>query len=66
MAAQAFLHESSHSRRLKESGGDLTEPLGDVRDGETLRSLAVDLRMDLYMKQVAEKMKQWQGCGAEM
>jgi len=66
MAAQAFLHESSHSRRLKESGGNLTEPLGDVRDGDTLRSLAVDLRMEIYMKQVAEKMRQWQGVGAEM
>jgi len=66
MAAQAFMHESSQSRRLKELGGNLEEPLGDVRDGETLRSLAVDLRMETYMQGVAEKMRQWQNVGAEM
>merc|ERR1739845_146018 len=66
MAAQAFLHHSSKSRRTAEVGGELAEPLGDVRDADTLRELAKDLRMHTYTISVAEKMRQWQRVGSEV
>merc|ERR1712127_285183 len=66
MAAQAFLHPSSKSRRTTEVGGALADPLGDVRDAETLRELAKDLRMQIYTDRVAEKMRQWQRVGSEV
>merc|ERR1712224_408814 len=66
IAAQAFLHQSSKSRRTTDVGGDLTEPLGDVRDADTLRELAKDLRMQTYTDRVAEKMRQWQRVGSEL
>ena len=47
MCAQAFLHPSSKHRR--------PEPLADVRHGETLRGLAVDVRMAIYDSRVATK-----------
>jgi predicted RNA-binding Zn-ribbon protein involved in translation (DUF1610 family) len=66
IAAQAFLHQSSRSRRTTEVGGTLAEPLGDVRDAETLRELAKDLRMQIYSDRVVEKMRQWQRVGSEV
>jgi len=66
IAAQAFLHQSSKSRRSTEAGGTLAEPLGDVRDTDTLRELAKDLRMQTYTDRVAEKMRQWQRVGCEV
>jgi len=66
MAAQAFLHHSSKSRRTTEVGGALADPLGDVRDAETLRELAKDLRMQIYTDRVADKMRQWQRVGSEV
>mmetsp|Transcript_43851 Transcript_43851/g.121307 ORF Transcript_43851/g.121307 Transcript_43851/m.121307 type:complete len:1460 (-) Transcript_43851:350-4729(-) len=66
MAAQAFLHQSSQSRRTAAVGGSLAEPLGDVRDGETLRKLVIDLRMTIYAQRVAAKMRQWSSVGRAM
>jgi len=66
MTAQAFLHQSSKSRRTTDVGGLLTEPLGDVRDADTLRELAKDLRMHTYSLRVAEKMRQWQRVGSDV
>eukprot|EP00928_Gymnodinium_smaydae_P074576 TRINITY_DN57607_c0_g1_i1.p1 TRINITY_DN57607_c0_g1~~TRINITY_DN57607_c0_g1_i1.p1 ORF type:complete len:694 (-),score=58.21 TRINITY_DN57607_c0_g1_i1:284-2365(-) len=48
VAAQAFLHAASKSRRTKEAGGDLDEPLGDVRDESTLKGLVVEVRMAYF------------------
>merc|ERR1712054_380858 len=56
VAAQAFLHQSSQLRRTTAIGGALHEPLGDVRDSDTLRALCVDLRMATYEDRVVEKM----------
>merc|ERR1711990_1409956 len=56
IAAQAFLHQSSQLRRTVGVGGSLREPLGDVRDSDTLRGLCVDLRMAVYEERVAAKM----------
>lgn len=66
VAAQAFLHQSSQSRRTTEVGGTLSEPLGDVRDAETLHELAKDLRMKTYTDRVAEKMRQWHRIGSDV
>lgn len=66
IAAQAFLHQSSKSRRTIDVGGMLAEPLGDVRDAETLRELAKDLRMEIYFDRVTEKMHQWKSIGSEV
>ena len=55
MAAQAFLHSSSKHRRSVAVGGNLSEPLADIRHGDTLRSLAVDIRMAMYDSAVARK-----------
>jgi len=66
IAAQAFLHQSSKSRRTTEAGGTLAEPLGDVRDADTLRELAKDLRMQTYTDRVAEKMRQWHRVGSDV
>jgi len=66
IAAQAFLHHSSKSRRTTEAGGAIADPLGDVRDAETLRELAKDLRMQIYTDRVAQKMRQWQHVGSEI
>jgi len=66
MAAQAFLHQSSKSRRTTDVGGVLAEPLGDVRDADTLRELAKDLRMQTYTDRVAEKMRQWHRVGSDV
>merc|ERR1719384_824861 len=48
VTAQAFLHCAPQSRRTKELGGLLDEPLGSVVEEETLRSLCVSLRMFYY------------------
>jgi hypothetical protein len=66
IAAQAFLHQCSRSRRTTDVGGILAEPLGDVRDTDTLRELAKDLRMQIYTDRVAEKMRHWQRVGSEV
>jgi len=66
MAAQAFLHQSSKSRRTTDVGGVLAEPLGDVRDADTLREIAKDLRMQFYTDRVAEKMRQWHRVGSDV
>lgn len=63
MAAQAFLHQSSKLRRTVDAGGALAEPLPDVRDGETLRNLAVDIRMAIYDERVARKNEEWASKG---
>eukprot|EP00490_Sorites_sp_Unknown_P025547 CAMPEP_0114688316 /NCGR_PEP_ID=MMETSP0191-20121206/63346_1 /TAXON_ID=126664 /ORGANISM="Sorites sp." /LENGTH=1102 /DNA_ID=CAMNT_0001975657 /DNA_START=40 /DNA_END=3348 /DNA_ORIENTATION=+ len=63
IAAQAFLHQSSKLRRTVDAGGCLSEPLPDVRDGETLRNLAVDIRMAIYDERVAQKNKAWASDG---
>eukprot|EP00440_Ansanella_granifera_P067607 gb/GFBE01073336.1/.p1 GENE.gb/GFBE01073336.1/~~gb/GFBE01073336.1/.p1 ORF type:complete len:691 (+),score=150.36 gb/GFBE01073336.1/:1-2073(+) len=54
VAVQAFLHPSPQSRRTKDVGGVLDEPLGDVREEQTLRDLAVELRMLYYYDQLAD------------
>merc|ERR1711862_915335 len=66
IAAQAFMHQSSQLRRTVAAGGMLSEPLGDVRDGATLREIAVDLRMVTYDEQVAAKMREWTRLGASL
>lgn len=66
IAAQAFLHQSSKSRRTTEVGGMLAEPLGDVRDADTTRELAKDLRMQTYTNRVTEKMRQWHRVGSDV
>lgn len=66
IAAQAFLHQSSHRRRTVAIGGSLPEPLGDVRDSNTLRALCVDLRMTTYEERVAAKMRQWGEMGSSI
>mmetsp|Transcript_69324 Transcript_69324/g.130776 ORF Transcript_69324/g.130776 Transcript_69324/m.130776 type:complete len:693 (+) Transcript_69324:45-2123(+) len=48
VAAQAFLHDASKSRRTKDAGGELDEPLGDVRDESTLKGLAIEVRMAYF------------------
>merc|ERR1712217_801262 len=66
MAAQAFMHCSSQSRRTLADGGALQEPLGDVREISTLRCICVDLRMAIYEERVAAKMKEWGKAGASL
>lgn len=66
IAAQAFLHQSSQLRRTVAAGGSLAEPLGDVRDGATLRAISVDLRMAIYDERVAAKMQEWGRLGASL
>mmetsp|Transcript_59220 Transcript_59220/g.133328 ORF Transcript_59220/g.133328 Transcript_59220/m.133328 type:complete len:676 (-) Transcript_59220:156-2183(-) len=66
VAAQAFLHNSSQKRRTTAAGGCLQEPLGDVRASETLRAMAVDLRMAVYDERVAEKMREWDRLGEDI
>jgi len=66
IAAQAFLHQSSQLRRTVALGGTLKEPLGDVRDGNTLREMCVDLRMAVYEERVAAKMREWGQVGASL
>jgi len=66
IAAQAFLHQSSQLRRTVAAGGSLAEPLGDVRDGATLRAIAVDIRMAIYEERVAAKMQEWGRLGASL
>jgi hypothetical protein len=66
MAAQALMHCSASRRRVVGVGGVLEEPLGDVRDGDTLRALAVDLRMAHYHQAVAAKMAQWKQVGSDV
>jgi len=66
IAAQAFLHHSSDLRRISTEGGSLSEPLGDVRDAATLRSMCVELRMALYDEAVAAKMRNWSQVGSSM
>lgn len=66
VAAQAFLHSSSQLRRTAAAGGSLRDPLGDVRDGDTLRGLCVDLRMAVYEERVAAKMREWSAVGASL
>jgi hypothetical protein len=65
ITAQAFLHQSSQLRRCVPDGS-LREPLGDVRDSDTLRSLCVDLRMAIYEERVAEKMREWGRVGTSL
>merc|ERR1712113_539847 len=66
IAAQAFMHQSSQLRRTVAAGGVLSEPLGDVRDGATLRAITVDLRMAIYDERVAAKMQEWGRLGASL
>jgi len=66
IAAQAFMHSSSQSRRTLADGGTLREPLGDVREISTLRCICVDLRMAIYEERVAAKMKEWGKAGASL
>merc|ERR1712187_500462 len=66
IAAQAFLHQSSQLRRTMSVGGALQEPLGDVRDSDTLKALCVQLRMAIYDERVAEKMREWGRVGASL
>merc|ERR1712110_392769 len=66
MAAQAFLHHSSQLRRTIATGGSLQEPLGDVRDSNTLRALCVELRMAVYEERVAAKMREWSQVGSSL
>lgn len=66
LAAQAFLHQSSQLRRTTAAGGTLQEPLGDVRDSNTLRGLCVQLRMATYEERVAAKMREWGQLGASL
>jgi len=66
IAAQAFMHSSSQLRRTIAEGGSLMEPLGDVRDPATLKSLCVNLRMAVYDERVAAKMKEWSKAGASI
>jgi uncharacterized protein YegL len=66
IAGQAFLHSSSQLRRTSAMGGALQQPLGDVRDGHTLRALCVELRMAVYEERVAEKMREWSKCGQSL
>jgi len=58
MVAQAYLHAMPESRRTKDRGGILDEPLGDVREEQTLRGLAVELRMLYYYDVLAKIMKE--------
>eukprot|EP00930_Biecheleria_cincta_P055671 TRINITY_DN41970_c0_g1_i1.p1 TRINITY_DN41970_c0_g1~~TRINITY_DN41970_c0_g1_i1.p1 ORF type:complete len:1146 (-),score=258.09 TRINITY_DN41970_c0_g1_i1:213-3650(-) len=66
VAAQAFMHQSSQLRRTVAAGGSLAEPLGDVRDGATLRAISVDIRMAIYDERVAAKMQEWGRLGASL
>jgi hypothetical protein len=66
IAAQAFMHSSSQSRRTLADGGTLHEPLGDVRETSTLRCICVDLRMAIYEERVAAKMKEWGKAGVSL
>lgn len=53
VAAQAFLHSSPQSRRTKDVGGLLDEPLGTVSEEQTLRGLCKELRMSYYYDNLA-------------
>jgi hypothetical protein len=55
VAAQAFLHHTTSSRRTTAVGGLLEEPLGDVREDQTLRGLCIELRMSYYDEALAVK-----------
>jgi hypothetical protein len=55
VAAQAFLHSSPQSRRTKDVGGLLDEPLGTVSEEQTLRGLCKELRMSYYYDSLAAK-----------
>jgi len=66
MMAQALLHNASQQRRLQADGGNLSEPLGSVLEGETLENLAVDLRIAMYMDRVALKMQEWRRIGTDI
>jgi len=66
IAAQAFLHHSSSSRRCIKDGGNLQEELGCVRDSNTLRGLCIELRMAVYEERVAEKMREWSRVGTSL
>mmetsp|Transcript_6637 Transcript_6637/g.9850 ORF Transcript_6637/g.9850 Transcript_6637/m.9850 type:complete len:1386 (+) Transcript_6637:93-4250(+) len=57
IAAQAFLNNK---------GADRGVNLPDVRDGKTLRDIARDMRMRIYMERVGEKMTQWKNEGERM
>jgi len=57
MAAQAFLHHVGAAR---------DEPLDDVRDRETLEGVCVQLRMNLYEKALAEKMRAWKAIAGDV
>jgi len=66
IVAQAFLHQNSQQRRTEAVGGNLKEPLGDVRDSNTLRAICIDLRMAVYEARVAAKMREWSQIGASL
>merc|ERR1711933_160764 len=55
VTAQAFLHHAPQSRRTRDVGGLLEEPLGGVLEHETLRGLCVGLRMFYYDEALAVK-----------
>jgi len=57
VAAQAFLHHSSETRRTKDAGGLLDDPLGSVLEDQTLRGLCVELRMSYYDELLAVKLR---------
>merc|ERR1712032_1809259 len=56
-AAQAFLHSSPQSRRTRDVGGLLEEPLGTVSEEQTLRGLCKELRMSFYYDSLAAKQR---------
>jgi hypothetical protein len=55
VAAQAFLHHMPQSRRTREVGGLLEDPLGNVLEQETLRGLCIELRMFYYDEALSVK-----------
>merc|ERR1712232_1458325 len=57
VVAQAFLHHSSESRRTKDVGGLLDDPLGSVLEDRTLRGLCTELRMFYYDEALAVKLR---------
>jgi len=57
VAAQAFLHHCSESRRTKDMGGLLDDPLGGVLEDQTLRGLCIELRMSYYDELLVVKLR---------
>jgi len=51
------LHSSPQSRRTRDVGGLLEEPLGNVCEEQTLRGLCIELRMSYYYDNLAAKQR---------